>query len=201
MKFDFTPTGDAKACMTKTDIAKFFKATRKDVQSTPNKRWVKDVIVLFASRLDITFGQAVQLVKTGEFDRCQQIHTRMLQKIPLQVMGILEDGRPGMVSNPFHAKIRGYTDMTRENHVDMVKAHFVWAISLRHPDDKVPAGFPKRDEETIARKIISRMHFDETRRAHQQRTVEALRAFFNGDSNAVGDLMMERIREQFPADA
>jgi hypothetical protein len=163
MRFNYTISGDTKACMTKTELMRAERACSKNdkIQQSVkavDQKWLKDVLAVFAEKADLLEAQAIQLFRSGEFKYAQAMHARRAMKN----------------SDDYSPRFKEYADMTNSNHVDMIKKHLVFALGVRHPDERVHHGASRGSDEIAIKKIETALHTDETKEAHRQRVEAAL---------------------------
>ena len=179
MKFKFPPHNIERLSDIIGKVAVLrFKNTKGNRE---NQIWVRDVIDLFANKSDITFAQAVQVIKTDGINAVQKIHRRHGESLPEYVMLPDENGVPQKAKNPLRTKLLGFAEMAPHDHQSMIRTHLSFAASLRHPNDKF--GGPKKSEpdprtqSAMNKKNLK--HPDELRSSHRARTIKALAVFLD----------------------
>lgn len=183
MNFDFTPIGDTKLLLRGKAQNYFEKARRgQPSQTRVHREWVRDVFTMFALKAEVSVPQGIQLIKTGEFNRAHAMHARHWEKTPPYIASF-----SGSAPNPVHIRYEALKNMRHEDNHGFIRDAFIWATSLRHPNEYV--GQAKSSEPDIP-KVNKRhiKHDDETGSAHVRRTKVALTVALNPSEENVREL-------------
>lgn len=174
MNFDFALIGDTQA-LTLGNAKRYFQEARKGNNTFIHREWVRDVIKAFASKAELPIPQAKMLIQSGEFRHAQNMHEQLRNNTPSEIT-ILVDNKPQQASNPLWIRYDALTKMLPPDHIAFIRTAYSYAISLRHPNERVPNPKPSEPGMIPVHKKNLR-HPDELKSAHIRRTQTALQRF------------------------
>lgn len=172
---------------------------KPDSQIVVHREFVRDVITLFADKTELSFAQACQIAREYSFIHARKMHQKATEKVPAYI----KNAQGEKVDNPQYIRFRELGEMQPSDHQEFMRQGWIWATTLIHPHSKPShrgASEMSRETETrIAKQIFK--HLDETREAHQKRTIEALNRALTDPRvlQMASDRLMDRVEKTLRA--
>ncbi len=180
MKYVFQFKNDMSSIIRKRELRYFELASKKDPSCKIHRNWVDDVIGVFTRKIKILESQAIMVFKTGDFKAVKRFHQNKAKKLPETIWVISEEGKRIKIDNPERSLYESLGNMDISESVRMVSSALEFALSLYHPEDKLPKSFKgeESDEQVSLKMKRFVRHPDESLEAHHSRCAKALEQFY-----------------------
>ena len=141
---NFNLTGDFFLVATDKEKRRFKEAqVANSDKGLKSRKWVKDVLMVFADKSNLEFAQAVQLIKSGQAIRGKAIHKRHGAFLRMNMPDKPKENADQTIWELLDKEAKLYEalgGMADHDYEARVRVAFSFALSVRHEDDAVPKG-------------------------------------------------------------
>jgi hypothetical protein len=101
-----------------------------------DRRWVQDVFLIFAEKMEVSLPQAWQAFKSGDHLALRRIHQRIAESLSFDERKIQTIVNGEVIEEHAHPSIK-WAKLDRRDFESDIRQHFGWALGVRHATDKV----------------------------------------------------------------